>query len=357
MSSTATTDLTGLLRAWSAGDSAAGEKLIPLVYRELHHQAARYLSRERSNHTLRPTALVNEAYLRLARQRRVVWQDRAQFFGVAATVMRRLLVDHARQHAASKRGALAVHRLARRRGDHQHHGLAGSRHHRPERCAVGADGRRSGPGAHDRAAVLCRIDDRRDGRGDGRVGRHRDARLAAGAGLAASSAHEGIAATAARRRGIRSRMTPERWKRLAEIFESALEREPAARADFLAAACADDPSLLSEVEELLHSHEQAGAFGTAPAFHVAAIGAGSSGTSSVHGHGHARSRVASGALRDRQPARRRRHGRGLSCARPTARPRGRHQDSAAGAARSPANSSSASNGRRARSARSIIRTS
>ncbi len=105
MSSTATTDLTGLLRAWSAGDSAAGEKLIPLVYRELHHQAARYLSRERSNHTLRPTALVNEAYLRLARQRRVVWQDRAQFFGVAATVMRRLLVDHARQHAASKRGA------------------------------------------------------------------------------------------------------------------------------------------------------------------------------------------------------------------------------------------------------------
>ena len=105
MSSTATTDLTGLLRAWTAGDTAAGDRLIPLVYKELHRQAARYLSRERSNHTLRPTALVNEAYLRLARQRRVVWQDRAQFFGVAATVMRRLLVDHARQHGASKRGA------------------------------------------------------------------------------------------------------------------------------------------------------------------------------------------------------------------------------------------------------------
>ena len=105
MSSAATTDLTGLLRAWSAGDSGAGDKLIPLVYQELRHQAARYLSRERPNHTLRPTALVNEAYLRLARQRRVVWQDRAQFFGVSATVMRRLLVDHARQHAASKRGA------------------------------------------------------------------------------------------------------------------------------------------------------------------------------------------------------------------------------------------------------------
>ena len=200
MSSTATTDLTGLLRAWSAGDSEAGDKLIPLVYQELHHQAARYLSRERSNHTLRPTALVNEAYLRLARQRRVVWQDRAQFFGVAATVMRRLLVDHARQHAASKRGAWpCIVSL----DDGEIISITGS----PDLdiialndALVGADGRRSGPGAHDRAAVLCRTDDRRDGRGDGRVGRLRDARLAAGAGLAASSAHEGIAPTSARRR-------------------------------------------------------------------------------------------------------------------------------------------------------------
>src|SRR5688572_18339784 len=101
-------DLTGLLRAWSAGDAGAGDRLIPLVYNELHHRAARYLLRERRNHTLRPTALVNEADLRLARQRRVVWQDRAQFFGAAETVMRRLLVDHARQYGASKRGAAVV---------------------------------------------------------------------------------------------------------------------------------------------------------------------------------------------------------------------------------------------------------
>jgi RNA polymerase sigma factor (TIGR02999 family) len=100
----ATADLTGLLRAWSAGDADAADKLIPLVYKQLRQQAARYLARERADHTLRPTALVNEAYLRLAGQRRVVWEDRAQFFAVAATVMRRLLVDHARQHAASKRG-------------------------------------------------------------------------------------------------------------------------------------------------------------------------------------------------------------------------------------------------------------
>lgn len=104
MSRTATADLTGLLRAWSAGDAGAGDTLIPLVYKELRGQAARYLSRERSSHTLRPTALVNEAYLRLANQRRVVWQDRAQFFALAATVMRRLLVDYARKHGASKRG-------------------------------------------------------------------------------------------------------------------------------------------------------------------------------------------------------------------------------------------------------------
>ena len=98
-------DLTGLLRAWSAGDPAAADQLIPVVYEELRRQASRYLSRERSDHTLQPTALVNEAYLRLAEQRRVRWQDRGQFFALAATVMRRLLVDHARQHGASKRGA------------------------------------------------------------------------------------------------------------------------------------------------------------------------------------------------------------------------------------------------------------
>ena len=98
-------DMTGLLRAWSAGDAQAGDTLIPLVYEELRRQAARCLTRERRDHTLRPTAVVNEAYLRLAQQRRVVWRDRAQFFAVAATVMRRLLVDYARQHQASKRGA------------------------------------------------------------------------------------------------------------------------------------------------------------------------------------------------------------------------------------------------------------
>jgi RNA polymerase sigma factor (TIGR02999 family) len=116
MSSQAAVSVTALLKAWSDGDSGAADQLIALVYDELRRQAARYLSRERGDHTLRPTALVNEAYLRLVRQRRVVWQDRGQFFAVAATVMRRLLVDYARQDGASKRGG-SFHRVSLEDGD------------------------------------------------------------------------------------------------------------------------------------------------------------------------------------------------------------------------------------------------
>src|SRR5215216_7597512 len=97
-------DLTGLLRDWSRGDRRALDRLLPLVYAELRRVAARQLRRERADHTLQPTALVHEAYIRLVDQRHVNWQDRAHFFGVAAQVMRRILVDHARRHSASKRG-------------------------------------------------------------------------------------------------------------------------------------------------------------------------------------------------------------------------------------------------------------
>jgi RNA polymerase sigma factor (TIGR02999 family) len=100
---TASADVTGLLRAWSRGDPEAQEKLVPLIYDELRQQARRHLRRERPDHTLRPTALVHEAYLRLVGQARITWKNRAQFFGVAAQVMRRILVDHARQRGAAKR--------------------------------------------------------------------------------------------------------------------------------------------------------------------------------------------------------------------------------------------------------------
>jgi RNA polymerase sigma factor (TIGR02999 family) len=97
-------DVTALLGDWSRGDRTALNQLLPLVYAELHRVAARQLRKERADHTLQPTALVHEAYIRLVDQRQVDWQNRAHFFGVAAQVMRRILVDHARRHGASKRG-------------------------------------------------------------------------------------------------------------------------------------------------------------------------------------------------------------------------------------------------------------
>ena len=97
-------DVTRLLLAWTDGESAALEQLMPLVEGELRRIADRYMHRERPDHTLQPTALVNELYLRLVDRRRVQWQNRAHFFGFAAQMMRRILVDHARHRQAGKRG-------------------------------------------------------------------------------------------------------------------------------------------------------------------------------------------------------------------------------------------------------------
>jgi len=104
--------LTQLLVNWSNGDQAALDKLMPLVYSELHRLASNYLRRERPGHTLQPTALVNEAYLKLIDQRNAKWQNRAQFFGISAQLMRRILVDHARQRQAAKRGGSDQQRLS-----------------------------------------------------------------------------------------------------------------------------------------------------------------------------------------------------------------------------------------------------
>lgn len=101
-----TGDVTELLRAWSAGDEEALKKLLPLVYDELRRRAMAQMRRERADHTLQPTALVHEAYLKLVGQKGIQWQDRAHFFGVAARAMREILVDHARARAAVKRGGL-----------------------------------------------------------------------------------------------------------------------------------------------------------------------------------------------------------------------------------------------------------
>ena len=96
-------ELTALLRAWSDGDPAAEAKLLPLVYDQLRRQAAHQLRRERPGHSLSPTAVVHELYLRLLPQDRATWINRAQFFAVASRLIRRVLVDHARAHRAAKR--------------------------------------------------------------------------------------------------------------------------------------------------------------------------------------------------------------------------------------------------------------
>jgi RNA polymerase sigma-70 factor (ECF subfamily) len=100
-------DVTVLLRRWRHGSEEAGNQLMETVQRELHRLAAAYLRRERGGHTLQPTAVVNEAYLRLIPQRKVAWENRAHFFGIAARMMRRVLVDYARRHRAVKRDGLA----------------------------------------------------------------------------------------------------------------------------------------------------------------------------------------------------------------------------------------------------------
>jgi len=97
-----THEITGMLKKWSDGNEKALEDLLPMVYDELHKQAARYLRRERRNHTLQPTALINEAYVKLIDQRNLKWESRTHFFAIAASLMRRILVDHARARHRKK---------------------------------------------------------------------------------------------------------------------------------------------------------------------------------------------------------------------------------------------------------------
>ncbi|HKG47908.1 MAG TPA: sigma-70 family RNA polymerase sigma factor [Pyrinomonadaceae bacterium] len=103
MATRSSESITQLLARWSRGEEKARDELIPLVYEELHRLAVAYLRRERREHTLQPTALVNELFLKFSEQHRMSWQNRMQFFGVAARLMRRILVDYARAHCARKR--------------------------------------------------------------------------------------------------------------------------------------------------------------------------------------------------------------------------------------------------------------
>ncbi len=111
MNMASSTEVSQLLIAWGNGDQEALKKLIPIVYQELRRLAARHMRNESPGHTLQTTGLVNEVYLKLVDQKNMQWQNRAQFFGIAAQLMRRILVDHARKHARLKRGG-AVQKLS-----------------------------------------------------------------------------------------------------------------------------------------------------------------------------------------------------------------------------------------------------
>ena len=163
------TDVTRLLLAWSDGTQAAGGPLMDAVYDELRRLARSYLVRERRNHSLPATALVHEAYLKLVDQRRVHWQNRAHFFAVASSVMRRLLVDHARARGAVKRGVAITVSLdgvdvpadGERRSPRPRRALQSSPRSTPARPAWWNCGFR-------------RPDDRRSRRGPGRCRHHRE---------------------------------------------------------------------------------------------------------------------------------------------------------------------------------------
>src|SRR5215469_14599934 len=102
-------DITGLLTSWQGGDTAALDRLLPLIQRELHHIARRHLAQERKGHSMQPSSLVQEAFLRLLPGRELEWRDRAHFFAAASCVMRHVLVDHARKRKRVKRGKATVH--------------------------------------------------------------------------------------------------------------------------------------------------------------------------------------------------------------------------------------------------------
>ena len=104
-----TSGITQILIDWNSGDEEAKERLIPFVYDELKRQARILMSRERSDHTLQPTALVHEAFIRIGVQSGIEWQDRSHFYGIASRLMRQILVQHAHWHAASKRGNKPIH--------------------------------------------------------------------------------------------------------------------------------------------------------------------------------------------------------------------------------------------------------
>ena len=245
-------DVSQLLRAWGKGDVNARESLVPLVYHELRRRAGAYLRRERPDHTLQPTALVHEAYVRLIGQDRVDWQNRAHFFGLASEMMRRILVDHAREHQAAKRPGAWRSGLPSAIGSARHSRRIASSYCSTRRSTelAAIDPRQaqivemSYFGGFSEQEVAGRaLDLASDG----------DARLAGRARVAFSS-HD-----AWRQRGAEV-SDAGRWAQVTAVFQEALDRDDAARARVSRRGVCRRCALRAEVESLLAAHQAAGRF-------------------------------------------------------------------------------------------------
>ena len=229
----------------TAGTNGRCTGSMPLVHDELRRLAHHYMTGERSGHPLQTTALVNEAYLRLVDSSRVQWQNRAHFFAVSAQLMRRVLVDVARTRKKRKRG-----------GDVVQVSL-------DEALVVSGEPAIDVIALDDALKALAAFDERKSkvvelryfgglsvdetAEALGVSGRHRDARLERGEGLAAA-------------RTGRTRVTPQKWRAIERLYLAALERDAGERADFLRGACGADEELRREVESLLEYQPRADGF-------------------------------------------------------------------------------------------------
>ena len=252
----APTNITQLLASWSSGDQAALEALTPLVHQELHRLAARYMAGERPGHILQPTALVNEAYLRLVDWKDGRWQNRAHFFAVAAQIMRRVLVDVARTRDRAKRGRGQLHVSLSEAADVPV-GTDGVDLVALDDALKTLEGTERAAEPRRRAALLRRTEPGGSGARAQRVGGNRETGLEPGAGLALPRAEQ-------------RRMNPERYEKVGQLFHAALELPRDERSAFLSGACGADEDLRQEVESLLAAHEKAGDFVAGRAMNVAA---------------------------------------------------------------------------------------
>ena len=240
-------DITQLLVAWSNGDAEAFDRLEPAVHHELHRLASRYMAGERPGHVLQTTALLNEAYMRLVDWKDVRWQNRAHFFGLAATMMRRILVDAARTSGRAKRGAGAVHVSLSEAADVPatnnldllalDDALTALDRLNPRHSRVVELRFFAGLSFEEKAHVL------------GVSARYRSTRLEPGAGMAVSRAESD-----------QGTVTPEQYERAGGYFHAALAVPVEHRSAFLVSACAGEDELRQEVESLLAAHDGAGLF-------------------------------------------------------------------------------------------------